>query len=84
MQNKQSFASKYKNSSFQSGNLAININWRDIQIDAKLLTKLDTVFVNFMDKSCQDDLLSKSVMVKSIISYAIVSFILWWQILAFE
>ena len=83
MQNKQSFASKYKNSSFQSGNLAIN-TWRDIQIDAKLLTKLDTVFVNFMDKSCQEDLLSKSVMVKSIISYAIVSFILWWQILAFE
>ena len=83
MQYKQSFASKYKNSSFQSGNLAIN-TWRDIQIDAKLLTKLDTVFVNFMDKSCQDDLLSKSVMVKSIISYAIVSFILWWQILAFE
>ena len=75
MQNKQSFASKYKNSSFQSGNLPIN-TWRDIQIDAKLLTKLDTVFVNFMDKSCQDDLLSKSVMVKSIISYAIVSFIL--------
>ena len=76
MQNKQSFASKYKNSSFQSGNLAINMNLRDIQIDAKLLTKLDTIFVNFMDKSCQDDLLSKSVMVKSIISYAIVSFIL--------
>ena len=83
MQNKQSFASKYKNSSFQSGNLAIN-TWRDIQIDAKLLTKLDSVFVNFMDKSCQEDLLSKIVMVKSIISYAIVSFILWWQILAFE
>ena len=83
MQNKQSFASKYKNSSFQSGNLTIN-TWRDIQIDAKLLTKLDTVFVTFMDKSCQEDLLSKSVMVKSIISYAIVSFILWWHILAFE
>ena len=83
MQNKQSFASKYKNSSFQLGNLAIN-NWRDFQIDAKLLTKLDSVFVNFMDKSCQEDLLSKIVMVKSIISYAIVSFILWWQILAFE
>ena len=83
MQNKQSFALKYKNSSFQSGNLAIN-TWRDIQIDAKLLTKLDSVFVNFMDKSCQEDLLSKSVMVKSIIGYAIVSFILWWQILAFE
>ena len=83
MQGKQSFALKYKISSFQSGNLAIN-TWRDIQIDAKLLTKLDTVFVNFMDKSCQEDLLSKSVMVKSIIGYAIVSFILWWQILAFE
>ena len=83
MQYKQSFASKYKNSSFQLGNLAIN-NWRDFQIDAKLLTKLDSVFVNFMDKSCQEDLLSKIVMVKSIISYAIVSFILWWQILAFE
>ena len=83
MQNKQSFALKYKNSSFQSGNLAIN-TWRDIQIDAKLLTKLDTAFVKFMDKSCQEDLLSKSVMVKSIIGYAIVSFILWWQILAFE
>ena len=83
MHNKQSFALEYKNSSFQSINLAIN-TWRDIQIDAKLLTKLDSVFVNFMDKSCQEDLLSKSVMVKSIISYAIVSFILWWQILAFE
>ena len=83
MHNKQSFALEYKNSSVQSRNLAIN-TWRDIQIDAKLLTKLDTAFVNFMDKSCQDDLLSKSVMVKSIISYAIVSFILWWQILAFE
>ena len=83
MHNKQSFALEYKNSSFQSRNLAIN-TWRDIQIDAKLLTKLDTAFVNFMDKSCQEDLLSKIVMVKSIISYAIVSFILWWQILAFE
>ena len=75
MQNKQSFASKYKNSSFQSGNLAIN-TWRDIQIDAKLLTKLDTAFIKFMDKSCQDNLLAKSVMVKSIIGYATVSFIL--------
>ena len=37
--------------SFHTGNLAIN-TWRDIQIDAKLLTKLDTAFVNFMDKSC--------------------------------
>ena len=83
MHNKQSFALEYKNSSVQSRNLAIN-TWRDIQIDAKLLTKLDTAFVNFMDKSCQEDLLSKSVMVKSIIGYAIVSFILWWQILAFE
>ena len=83
MQDKQSFALKYKNSSFQSGNLAIN-TWRDIQINAKLLTKLDTAFVKFMDKSYQGDLLSKSVMVKSIIGYAIVSFILWWQILAFE
>ena len=83
MQDKQSFALKYKNSSFQSGNLAIKF-WRDIQIDAKLLTKLDTAFVKFMDKSCKEDLLSKSVMVKSIIGYAIVSFILWWQILAFE
>ena len=83
MHNKQSFALEYKNSSVQSRNLAIN-TWRDIQIDAKLLTKLDTAFVNFMDKSCHEALLSKSVMVKSIISYAIVSFILWWQILAFE
>ena len=83
MHNKQSFALEYKNSSVQSRNLAIN-TWRDIQIDAKLLTKLDTAFVKFMDKSCQEDLLSKTVMVKSIIGYAIVSFILWWQILAFE
>ena len=83
MQKKQSFVLKYKNSSFQSGNVAIKF-WRDIQIDAKLLTKLDTAFVKFMDKSCQEDSISKSVMVKSIIGYAIVSFILWWQILAFE
>ena len=83
MHNKQSFALEYKNSSFQSRNLAIN-TWRDIQIDAKLLTKLDTAFVNFMDKSCQEDLLSKSVMAKSIIGSAIMSFMLWWEILAFE
>ena len=83
MQDKQSFALKYKKCSFQSGNLAIN-TWRDIQIDAKLLTKLDTAFVNFMDKSCQEDLLSKSVMAKSIIGSAIMSFMLWWEILAFE
>ena len=83
MQDKQSFALKYKNSSLQLGNLAIN-TWKSIQIDAKLLTKLDTAFVKFMDKSCQEDLLSKSVTVKSIIGYAIVSFILWWQILGFE
>ena len=83
MQDKQSFALEYKNSSFQSRNLAIN-TWRDIQIDAKLLTKLDTAFVKFMDKSCQEDLLSKSVMVKSIIGSAIMSFMLWWEILAFE
>ena len=83
MQDKQSFALKYKNSSFQSGNLAIKF-WRDIQIDAKLLTKLDTAFVKFMDQSCQEDLLSKSVMAKSIIGSAIMSFMLWWEILAFE